>query len=319
MGGIGWKMIAAGIVIGLAAGAAGAAEKEGGLYQADGVYQIESFQALQEFSQMVALQDGAFTGEVWLTENIAAEGDMLPIGSPQHMFLGTFDGRGYTISALRMEGAGEFAGLFGYVGNGGSIRNLTVQSAFIMGSRYTGGIAAYNAGTIEKCRLEDSIIAGTGDMEYSSATGGIAGISSGSIRECINQGSFITGRRNVGGVTGSLCAGTIEKCVSTGSVFGLDREQALAGGIAGGIQSGGTMVGCISAGIVRSEEGIWAGGTVGGVLSGEVKRCVSFDEVKGREAGAVALVTVVELCASIVAIIISVPLFNQVLGLITGM
>ncbi len=38
-----------------------------------------------------------------------------------------------------------------------------------------------------------------------------------------------------------------------------------------------------------------------------------------REAGSGALVTVIELCASVVAIIISIPLFNAVIGLITRM
>lgn len=286
MGGIGWRMAVAGVVVGLAAGMVCASAA--GLYEEDGVYRVETFQALRELSQLVASGEGAFTGEIWLTEDIEADGEIQPIGSAHHMFLGTFDGRGHSISGLRMEGCSEFAGLFGYIGTGGCVRNLEVKNALIMGSRYTGAVAAYNAGTIENCRVTDSCIVGTGNLEYGSATGGAAGLSAGNMLDCINEGSSVMGRRNVGGVTGSLCAGRMERCVSTGSVFSRDTGQALAGGVAGGVQTGGTMKGCISAGKVSAPEAAWTGGIAGGILSGEMTRCFSFSEVSGREAGSIA-------------------------------
>lgn len=281
---MGWRLAVAGVVLGLAAGAAHA-EADSGLYRKDGVYRVETFEALCELSELVASGEGTFTGEVWLTEDIEAEGILQPIGSPERMFLGTFDGRGHSISGLRMEGCSEFSGLFGYVGRGGCVKNLTVSGSLVMGSRYAGIIAAYNAGTIENCRAEGSCTVGTGQAEFSCAVGGIAGISVGNIADCVNENSCVVGRRNVGGIVGSLCEGRVERCVSTGCVFSWDEGQALAGGVAGGVQTSGQAVGCISAGRVEAPDGEWVGGVVGGLMSGEMKRCLSFSEVSGRSAG----------------------------------
>lgn len=286
MGAIGRKLVMVGVVVTLTAGAARAVGT-GGLYVEDGIYRVETFQALGELERLVASAEEAFTGEVWLMADVEA-GDMTPIGDSRHMFVGTFDGRGHVISGLKMEGCGEFAGLFGYVGIGGCVKNLTVKNATVAGSRYTGATVAYNAGTISGCKVVDCRVIGTGNMEYGSATGGVAGISAGDVVDCVNQGSVVFGARNVGGVVGSLCAGRLERCVSTGSAISRSDGHSLTGGIAGGVQTGGSMVYCVSAGTASAPQGEWTGGLAGGVLSGEIKRCISFCKVAGRAAGSVA-------------------------------
>ena len=82
-----------------------------------------------------------------------------PIGTSDAPFTGTFDGNGATISGLSVtkctDGA---AGLFGYVGTQGKIRNLRVAGAVDVDATgsannlaYVGGIVGYNKGLIENC------------------------------------------------------------------------------------------------------------------------------------------------------------------------
>ena len=88
----------------------------------------------------------------------------VPIGTKEHPYTGTFDGNAYIISNFRL---GDYTkqeeisekGLFGRIGSGGTIQDLVVEVDF-MGSTYNPGnvnvikcglIAAYNAGTIQRC------------------------------------------------------------------------------------------------------------------------------------------------------------------------
>lgn len=255
--------------------------------EGEGAYMIDSFAALQAFSERVAQSEGGYTGNAVLTCDIGAEGELTPIGSAESMFLGTFDGGGHSISGLKVSGD-EFSGLFGYVGRGGAVVNLTLVDAHVAGSRYTGGIAGYSAGRIERCRMNAGRIVGMGGGRFSAATGGIAGLSCGEIVDCSGLDVCVIGGRNTGGVVGNQCAGRIERCVCIAAVRSSEERHALAGGIAGGVQTGGEISGCIAAGFVRAPRGSWAGGVVGGLLSGRAGHCVSVCEVVGREAGGFA-------------------------------
>lgn len=251
------------------------------------ILKIDSFEELCEFSRQVSELEGNFSGEVWLMCDLQAEGEFTPVGSPEHMFLGIFDGRGHSISGLRVSG-GAFCGLFGYVGRGGTVRNLTLCDPYVAGSRYSGGIAGYSAGRIEACSVSDGRIVGTGAGCFSVATGGIAGLSSGEIIDCSGQNVCVIGSRNTGGIVGNQCAGQISRCISVCSVWSRATGHALSGGIAGSVRTGGEMNGCISAGRIYAPRGSWAGGVIGGLLSGKAKGCVSVCEVIGREAGGFA-------------------------------
>ena len=252
------------------------------------VYLIESFEDLEAFSRMVSEKTSPFSGRVYLTQDIEAERPFVPIGSPEHMFSGEFDGNGHEISGLRIRGTGEFSGLFGYVGIGGTVKNLTLTGAFVSGERYTGGIAGYTAGTIMDCMVSDSRVHGKSLNEYGAATGGIVGLTCGKIVGCVNLNTKVSGRRNVGGVVGSLCASVMEGCLNTGNVFSWERGDALVGGVVGGVQTGGEVVRCIAAGNVYAPEASWAGGVAGGLLSGSMAGCIFLGRIEGREPGGVA-------------------------------
>lgn len=247
------------------------------------VFLIGSMEDLMRLSEQTA--EEGFDGEAVLLRDLEAEESILPIGSMENMFTGTFEGGGHVISGLSVSGGGDFQGFFGYVGAGGCVRNLILRDARIAGERYVGGIAAYSAGTIENCLVEDSRILHTGEGQYSVAAGGVAGLSSGVIRNCSNRDTRVVGGRYVGGVVGSQCAGKVTGCISTGPVISRETGRALAGGIAGSAQTGAAVEGCISIGEVRAGQAGWAGGAVGGLLSGRMVRCVSVGPVRGREAG----------------------------------
>ena len=92
-------------------------------------------------------------------------------------FNGTFDGQGYTISGTRIHRTADNVGLFGAIGSGGTVKNVTLTDARITGGNSTGGIAGSNTGTIKNC-----IVVGTTIIkEYRDHYGVIVGMNSGII------------------------------------------------------------------------------------------------------------------------------------------
>ncbi len=250
-------------------------------------YCIYTFEDLKNLSCVVEESGRSFPGEVLLMNDVEAQGGVAPIGSPENMFVGSFDGQGYSIYGLHVE-ADEFSGLFGYIGIGGSVKNLTLIDPQVSGTRYTGGIAGYSAGSIENCAVMGGRIFGESVAEFGAGTGGIAGLSCGTIRGCVNRDAQVIGRRNVGGIVGSQCAGSVGRCLNTGLVWSWDAGEALTGGIAGSVQTGGEISRCVHAGQVFAPDAAWVGGIAGGILSGQMSRCISLGEVAGREPGSVA-------------------------------
>ena len=117
-----------------------------------------------------------------------------PIGTQEHPYNGTFDGNAYTIKNFRL---GDYTkpdeiskkGLFGRIGTGGTIQDLVVKVDH-MGSTMNannfnvtkcGLIAAYNAGTIQRCsaRVNYTLYV-TGEF------GVIAYQNSGTIENCLS-------------------------------------------------------------------------------------------------------------------------------------
>ena len=121
-----------------------------------------------------------------LTANITVNNDLsaanlvawTPIGSASNAFAGSFDGKGFTISGLYADdGSGDNIGLFGVIGNDGTVSNLAVTNSTISGGDNVGVIAGQNNGKIIGCytygvtlngTVTDGIFAaGTGTAEHS--------------------------------------------------------------------------------------------------------------------------------------------------------
>ena len=148
------------------------------------------------------------------------------IGTSAKPFCGVFDGNGNTIfyaSSIKKNDTYEesLQGLFGYIGEGGVVKNLGATYCSFRGTNFIGVIAGDNAGTIENCRVDyysSGNVVFTDNLSY---YGTIAGNNSGTIRNCVSAGSVKADNNNVsgskvGGIVGHN-TGTVENCLYVGS------------------------------------------------------------------------------------------------------
>ncbi len=208
-----------------------------------------------------------------LASNINLSSKLLkPIGDYQadassKPFNGTFEGQGNSVTGFLFDkinpldaatDPGEFCGgFFGYIGAGGTVKNLSVYgtaNAYVV----AGGIAAAVDGTIDGCNFYGSV-ATRKSIDPWGKSGGIAGLAS--------AGSVITNCRNfarvtaissmAGGIAGDSY-GTISACANYG-LIDEPRKSGNAGGIAG--RTNALIQDCYNYGKIVSEH--WAGGITG--------------------------------------------------------
>ncbi len=101
------------------------------------------------FRQTADITYGYTTG--WNVDT--SENNFTPIGGYGYSFRGTFDGQGYTISGIRVWKAEDgfdatSLGLFGYVADGGTVKNVILGNAKIAGHMNIGGIVGYISGGV---------------------------------------------------------------------------------------------------------------------------------------------------------------------------
>lgn len=233
------------------------------------------------------------------TSSVLAEGELwAPIGKDSSApFSGTFDGSNLKINNKIQYGSGfDYRGLFGYVGESGTVKNLTVTD-YVGGKEYVGGIVGYNAGTISNCTNTGAVegtvkrvggIAGYNEGRIENCknsgiigkkdapkpgTGGIAGENKGTITGCENSGAVI-GTSDVGGIVGNNNS-TVQTCYNTGDVTGNEN----VGGVTGS-ENSNTTENCYNIGKVTGITNV--GGVVGYVSgSGKVQYCYSIGETNG--------------------------------------
>ena len=153
-----------------------------------------------------------------------------------YQFNGNFNGQGYLISGLTINGE-SFVGLFS--NNSGTIKNVNLINVNIKGELAVGGICAVNlGGNIYQCNVSSGTITNSG--EY---TGGIASASFGTIYSCYNAATIngarfsggIVGRANanmeIGSVkyNGKLTSGSIHDCYNTGNISGTSSVGGICG------------------------------------------------------------------------------------------
>ncbi len=195
-----------------------------------------------------------------------------PIGH----FTGIFDGQGHAISNLTLQLPDlDYVGLFGRLGGGGTVLNLTLTDVDVEGRSYVGAITGFSIGTIDNCRVE-GVVSGTRDnigavvgksdqsvIACSSAgtvvgrdyVGGITGFNTANMNDC-NNVAEIVGRDYVGGVAG-MNNGQLNVSRSTGSVGG----RNYVGGLVGRSADAGRVYYCYSTGPVEGDRKV--GGLVG--------------------------------------------------------
>ena len=195
----------------------------------------------------------------------STENNFTRIGDDGHPFRGTFDGGGHTISGIRIYKDGitwadAYQGLFGKVGDGGTVKRVTLADARITGRNYIGGIAGdtYLA-TIEDCTVDANVCIHT-VQSNTSYYGGIVGLNqSGTVRRCISRATLTvangkSGCKDFGGIVGFKNGGTITDCIADGVVI---PDVNGRGAITGYQKNGGTLTrnyyrGCTVAGTANA-------------------------------------------------------------------
>ena len=224
-----------------------------------GNYTVTSAEGLKNIAKLVN-EEGQTDIDITLTGNITLTGEWTPIGIDfDHQYTGTFDGGNYTITGLTVTGSDQYAGLFGRIGSGGTVKNVVLEGVQITSDNSLGSV------------------------------GGVAGYSYGNIEYCSVSGSVsVSGISDVGGVVGYQVGGSITGCSSSATVKGTQR----AGGMAGVTNSGASLTGCYATGDVTVEndgtDTYFAGGVVGSNGSScTLKACYAWGKVTGSGSGTV--------------------------------
>ena len=274
-------------------------------------YEIATASELYEFATKV--NEGDNTACAVLTADITLiDTNWTPIGNDSNQYKGTFDGDGHTITGLKVDIQSDniiYAGLFGCLGAGGTIKNVSLTDSKITcsGNRvYAGGVCGWNTGTIENC-YNTGEVSGTGTSSYGYVyAGGVCGYNAGgTIQNCYNTGE-VNGAStstfnpvNAGGVCGYNAGGTIQNCYNTGDVSGTSEYgHVYAGGVCG--RNTGTIQNCYNTGKVSStsEYGfVYAGGVCGANgNSGTIQNCYNTGDVSGTGTSSNASVYVGGVC-----------------------
>ena len=179
-------------------------------------------------------------------------------------FRGAFQGNGKTISGVTLGDAKSKTslntGLFGHVGPGGRISDLTVKESTFAAWQYAGSIVGELAGSIVNCVNMSDVNTGNG------YAGGLAGVmrDGSSATGCVNKGSVsLTAGSYAGGIT-SVCYGDMIDCANEGDVI---SYGGYGGGLAGSLR--GTALRCSNKGLVMlSKANNYLGGIAGVVEPG---------------------------------------------------
>lgn len=125
-----------------------------------------------------ALEEAKNGGTVKLLMDVELTGTWAPVGDSSTPFKGTFDGDGHKITGLKIS-TGSYIGLFGYVGEGATIKNVNLVGASVSGESRVGALIGRIVGdaTVSNCSVDSaSKVVGSG-----SNTGGLIGEAFGTI------------------------------------------------------------------------------------------------------------------------------------------
>ncbi len=147
---------------------------------------------------------------------------------PIEKFSGTLDGGGHTISSLTINRpTTNNIGFFSELTSGSKISNLKIDLASISGKDYVGTLAGISAGEINNVEILNGSLVGTG-----SNTGGLVGSQkNGIISNCIVKIDSINSIDSIGGITGTMHGGVLEKSGAKISIVGNEKIGGAIGSI----------------------------------------------------------------------------------------
>ena len=204
-------------------------------------------------------------------ENFEPIGDCGPEGNcmitfDRYGFQGTVDGQGHVIRGLRVskpDGGG--IGLFGVLGQSGTVRNLILEDAAVIGRGGAGLLVGSNFGIVYMCRVQ-------GDVAGQLAIGGLVGGSGGFVAYSESSGT-VSGNQAIGGLVGDM-RGAIYFSRSDTDVSGSRGMGGLVG-----LNTFGFVLSSYTTGSVTGSNDL--GGLVGMNTDAKVRNSYSEAEVAG--------------------------------------
>ena len=142
------------------------------------------------------------------------------VGGMDNMFCGVFDGNGKTIDNATLNSTNKCSGLFGYVCQGGEIKNLISGSGNTFHDQMNvGGIVGYLVSSkVTNCTSYATIVADKQSTYTGRYAGGVVGTSTeGYITNCRNYGS-VAASSYAGGIIGIAQFGSLTGCVNFAAV-----------------------------------------------------------------------------------------------------
>ena len=241
-----------------------AAKDLGYTIESNGSYTVYNADGLMNIAELV--NGGKTDINITLDTDIDLTGkNWTPIGTSfSNKYTGTFDGGGHTIKGLTVTTNDQFVGLFGSIGNAGTVKNVMMKGVQITknhSSGFAGGVAGYSDGTIENCSV-------SGSVSGTVYVGGVVGAQwEGSITGC-SSSATVKGMVHVGGVVGQTNGGaTLTACYATGNVtLEIDPRKNIAGGSLVGFNGGNGVRACYATGNVTSTGSSTGNVHIGGLL-----------------------------------------------------
>lgn len=217
---------------------------------------------------------------------------------------GVFEGKGHTITGVKMSENISDCGLFRFIGVNGAVLNLCVNAEIMSDDeqQHIGIIAGSNQGIISGCRTN-------GRVNAQNQVGGICGYNqeNGYINDCKNEAD-IDGKYQTGGIVG-FNEGKVSTCVNKGIVnthvkirrnklqgddsavnisipnavtgFAADERANESGGIAG--DSKGRIAYCDNYGAVGYKDLGSSSGGIAGRNAGKIIGCNNYGVISGRQ------------------------------------
>lgn len=258
-------------------------------------YQISNLADLTALQTQVNENGFSYTGKWFrLTNNIDLNNELwTPIGvDALHSFGGSLDGGGKTISGLKVETNGAWAGLFGSVrGTYGvpmTMRDLTLKNGSVKftssGTSCSGGlVAAVEGETVLELRnvVAENLTVSGGIF----GSGGLLGRGRVAMTNCHNRGGSVTGSY-AGGLAGmgysNLQDHVLAGCTNSAKVVG----KRTAGGMTGNeTHSDGSYTSCANSGSISATQGYASGIAAGG----SYERCSNSGAVTGQQAAGICV------------------------------
>ena len=244
-----------------------------------------------------ALEEAKNSGTVKLLRDVELTDTWTPVGDSTTPFKGTFDGDGHKITGLKIT-SGSYIGLFGYVGEGATIKNVNLVDANVFGVKRVGALIGQIKGnaTVSNCTV-DSTSHVTGS---DSNTGGLIGEAAGDgitvkLETLINYATVTNteseGPSRAAGIIAQVTSGanvTITKCVNNGAIT---TNNGYAGGIVAAKQGDSkvSFENCSNAGaLTGSYTGSLIAWLVGGnwlsmTNSGDARTAIGAVNISGNE------------------------------------